>query len=103
MAMVDGKIAAASRRRALALQAVEGLAVAYQDAQRAARDRGRNADRNLPHEALAAIGTKRGLDHDIIARTRFGNIGAGRFQPREAALRHGMFRFSSTPVISGLW
>ena len=48
--------------------------------------RGRNLYRNLAHQALAAIRAQQGLDRDLVAGTRFGDIGARRFQPRRTAI-----------------
>ncbi len=51
-----------------------------------ARSRGRNLNRNLAEDAFATIRPQQSLDGDLVARTRFGHVGARTLQTSRAAI-----------------
>src|SRR5580658_6606550 len=68
--------------------AVERLAVAYEDSQRALARRSRNLQWNLLHDALAAVGSEHGFECNVVARASFSHVSACAFQAGPAALAH---------------
>src|SRR5260370_40051476 len=63
-----------------AVDAVKGIRVAEQDAQRSFRSGGGNPYGNLAPQPLATIRTNHGLNHNLVAGTSFRHIGARSFQ-----------------------
>ncbi len=63
-----------------AAHAVQRFTVTDQNPQRALRGRGRDFDRDTPHDALATIRTQHGFYDNLAAGPRFSHIRAGGFQ-----------------------
>src|SRR6185437_8029466 len=75
-----------AHRKSAAADAVEGIAVADQDAQSSLGRGGGDANGNPADNAFAAVGAHYRLDHDFVTGPSFGHVGTGAFQTGGAAV-----------------
>src|SRR5436190_17886100 len=81
-----GEVELSTQQRRTMADAVQGVTIADQNAQRHFGRRRRDVNRNLVDQSIPPIWTEHGFNRNVVTGTGFGYVSPGTFQTRRAAV-----------------